>query len=139
MVVLRPTLPPLMTISYSAFGSGSRQCGRQPLFLVSPSLRMRNPEKRMLVSVCLTGMKQLSPRGAMAKFGLHHGFRHKIANARLSSSQIRFGRGHRPEHHPVGGRLKAWLTLRAALRGILFRRPQKTCKTGVSAQNKATI
>jgi hypothetical protein len=108
---------------------------------------MRNPEKRMLVSVCLTGMKQLSPRGAMAKFGLHHGFRHKIANARLSSSQIRFGRGHRPEHHPahhpedhpVWGRLKAWLTLRAALRGILFRRSQKTRKTGVSAQNKATI
>jgi hypothetical protein len=112
---------------------------------------MRNPEKRMLVSVCLTGMKQLSPRGAMAKFGLHHGFRHKIANARLSSSQIRFGRGHRPEHHPehhsahqpenhpVWGRLKAGLTLWAALLGILFRRSQKTCKTGVSAQNKATI
>ena len=87
----------------------------------------------------------------MAKFGLHHGFRHKIANARLSSSQIRFGRRHRPEHHPahhpahhpedrpVGGRLKAWLTLRAALRGILFRRSQKTYKTSVSAQNKATI
>ena len=79
----------------------------------------------------------------MAKFGLHHGFRHKIANARLSSSQIRFGRGHRPEHHPedhpVWGRLKAWLTLWAALLGILFRRSQKTCKTGVSAQNKATI